>query len=120
MDTQVMNRNSNSAPQRVMSPQAQNASAPMYTPHPQTPQEYPLGRPYPDSVPPADRRLTTGPSGYQPRPEPVFNVKPQNVRSVDERHSAFLKAQEALHDRHYEDNNLRLQAEIALAEFFLA
>lgn len=127
MDTQVLNTR-NSGPQRYVSPQAQSSSAPVYTPHPTTSQGHPLGRPYPDSAS-TEVRVPRGPGMRpaaevypqpQPRPEPVFNVKPQNVRSVEERHQAYKLAQEALHDRHYEDNNLRTAAEIALAEFFLA
>lgn len=118
METQVLNTETN----RGISPQAQNAATPMF--HPSTPQGQPLGRPYRDSAP-QPRLPQSGPyqrpvepQRPQERPQPNFGGKPQ--RSVDERHDAFRRAQEALHDRHYEDNNLRLQAEIALAEFFLA
>jgi hypothetical protein len=116
MDTQVLPVD-RSGPQRRLS-----QPGPVYTPHPSTPQGYPLGRPYPDSVQPVVPVRAPlpqqPPQAPQVRPEPVFSGHP--VRSVEERHGAFLKAQEALHDRHYEDNNLRLQAEIALAEFFLS
>jgi hypothetical protein len=118
----------NPVPQKFTSPQPQNAASPVYTPvrppastgvvpagsqpHPVTPQGYPLGRPYPDSPQPVV-------PVRQSQAQPVFNVEPQ-TRSVEERHQAYKLAQEALHDRHYEDNNFRTAAEIALAEFFLA
>lgn len=79
-----------------------------------------LGRPYPvDSRPqPRLQESQVLLQASQARPQPNLGAKP--VRSVEERHAAFLRASEALHDRHYEDNNLRLEAELRLAEFFLS
>lgn len=55
-----------------------------------------------------------------PRPLPDSQRPPVRLRSVQERHEAFQRAAECLHDRHYEDNSIRLEAELRLAEFLLA
>ena len=92
------------------SPQAQSASAPMWNPP-----APPRGDPMKDFRPQPQGMSVPMP---QPRPQPNFQGRPQ--RSVTERHEAFLHASEALHDRHYEDNSIRLEAELRLAEFFLS
>lgn len=127
MDTQVMNvSGNNSGPQPSYSPrgpvnpgvnpQAVSASSPLWV-DPKSGQKASYHSPdrvsglqpqYAPRIPPVG----------QPRPEPQFQGKVQ--RSVQERHEAFQRAAEALHDRHYEDNNIRLEAELRLAEFFLS
>jgi hypothetical protein len=97
-----------------------SGTLPYRSPEPR--QSYPREQvPYPSGQPRQSGPQVQSPRPQyppQPRPEPVSNGLPP--RTVDERHLAFTRAAEALHDRHYEDNSIRLEAELRLAEFFLA
>lgn len=103
---------------REASGQPERAPRPDPGPYPVVPQPSPHDPHY------RPREAMTSPREALQAPREALNAPREGfplpkAKSLEERHEAFRRAADALHDRHYEDNSLRLEAELRLAEFFL-
>lgn len=84
-----------------------------------TPETFPAVVPAPTGFYPSELSATVAPDALS---EPPSDEVPPYSRQaeVSARHTAFLKAQEVLHTRHFETQAERLEAEFRLADWLLA